>query len=148
MKEIKIRRIRYSPGCGHMLGEYNNASLEKDSDGKWTYVCRYREHRSAPTVVSTYAVPEEAVSQFAEFIRENRVISLEQRPKSNMFATDYSPWLWSIDYETTSFGKTKRKYCGIGGYKRCSRRDYDLLNTLRERFYALHGEKLSEKTDE
>ena len=148
MKEIKIRRIRYSPGCGHMLGEYNNASLEKDSDGKWTYVCRDREYHSAPTVVSAYAVQEEAVSQFAEFIQENRVISLEERLKSDMFATDYSPWSWYIDYETASFGKTKREYCNIGEYKMYSRRDYDLLNKLRENFYALRGEKLSEKTEE
>ena len=148
MKEIKIRKISYSPGYGDMLGGCHNVSLEKDSEGRWTYVCRDREDHSAPTVVSYYAVTEEAVARFTEFIRKNRVISLEKRLKSGMFATDYSPWSWKIDYEMTSFGKTGRKYCSIGEYKIYSRRDRDLLNKLREEFYALRGEKISEKTEE
>ena len=65
-----------------------------------------------------------------------------------MFATDYSPWNWSIDCETTSFGKTKREYCSFGEYKRYSGRDYDLLNELEKRFTALRGEKLSEASED
>ena len=68
MKEIKIRSISFSPGYGDMLGGYHSVSLEKNRDGKWTYVCNDREHYNAPTVVSTYAVSEEAVAQFEEFI--------------------------------------------------------------------------------
>ena len=122
MKEIKIQKIRYNPGYCDMVGGCHNVSLEKNSDGRWTYVCRDREDHSAPTVVSTYAVPEEAIAQFTEFIRKNKVISLEKRLKSKMFATDYSPWSWKIDYETTSFGRSRRKYCSIGEYKIYSRR--------------------------
>ena len=102
----------------------------------------------SPTVVSTYAVSEEAVARFAEFILKKSVISLEKRPKSDMFVTDYSPWSWSIDYETTQFGNTKRESCSIEQYKTYSRKDDELLDELKERFCALRGEKLSEKAEE
>lgn len=146
MKEIKIRSISFSPGYGDMLGGYHSVSLEKNRDGKWTYVCNDREHYNAPTVVSTYAVSEEAVAQFEEFILKKRVISLEKRPKSNLFATDYSQWSWSIDYDVTSFGKTRREYCNFDEYKKYTGHDYDILNELEERFEALRGEKISETT--
>ena len=76
------------------------------------------------------------------------ILSLENRPKSDMFANDYSPWSWSIDYETTSFGKAKRENCSIEEYRRYSSRDYDMLKELRKRFESLHGEKISETEEE
>ena len=75
---------------------------------------------------------------------KKKIISLENRRDSDIFATDYSPWSWYIDYETTSFGKTKTGYCSIKEYKEYSTRDFELLKELRERFSALKGEKLSE----
>ena len=148
MKNMKLRRVSYSPGDCDMLGEYHSVSLEKGGDGKWTFVCRDRSIHSEPTVVCAYEVSDEDVSRFEEFILKNKVVSLENRPKSDMFATDYSPWRWSLDYERTSFGKTERRYCGIDEYKRYSAGDYKLLNELSERLYALRGEKLSEKTED
>lgn len=148
MKEIKIHRISYSPGYGDMLGGYHESTLRKDKNGSWTYVCRDREDHRAPTVATVYGVADEAVERLEEFISEKKILSLEDRPKSDMFATDYSPWNWSIDCETTSFGKTKREYCSFGEYKRYSGRDYDLLNELEKRFTALRGEKLSEASED
>ena len=148
MKEIKIHRISYSPGYGDMLGGYHESTLRKDKGGNWTFVCSDRETHDRPTVTTTYAVSAEAVAQFEKFINDNKIVSLENRPKSDMFATDYSPWSWGIDYETTSFGKTKREYCSFGEYKRYSGRDYDLLNELEKRFTALRGEKTAETTEE
>jgi len=147
MKEIKIRRISYRPGYGDMLGGYHESTLKKDKEGGWTFACSDRETYDRPTVTTIYAVSDEAVERLEEFISEKRILSLEDRPKSDMFATDYSPWSWSFDYETTSFEKTKREYCSFGEYKRYSGRDYDILNELRERFEALRGEKISETTE-
>jgi len=144
MKDIKICRVSYSPGYGDMLGGYHDSSLRKEKNGVWTFVCSDRETHDRPTVTATYAVSAEAVAQFEKFINDNKIISLEGRPKSDMFASDYSPWGWSIDYETASFGKTKREYCSFGEYKRYSGKDYDLINELEERFASLRGEKISE----
>ena len=148
MKEIKIHRISYSPGYGDMLGGYHGSTLKQDKDGNWTFVCSDRNVHNEPTVTTTYAVSAENVAKFEEFIKINKILSLENRPKSDMFATDYSPWSWSIDYETTSFGKTKREYCSIEEYRRYSDRDHDILKELRKRFESLHGEKISETEEE
>ena len=148
MRHIELRSVIYSPGYCDMLGGYHRVSLEKDGDGNWAYVCSSSEERSEPTVVCTYAVTEDAVKRFAGFITEKRVASLEKRRKSDMFATDYSPWSWSINYDTVSFGKTKRNHCSIGEYKKYSDSDHKLLEELRERFFALRGEKLSERTED
>ena len=148
MKEVKIYRVSYSPGYGDMLGGYHESTLRKDKDGNWTLASVDRETHDRSTVTTTYAVSAEAVARFEKFINDNKVISLEGRPKSDMFATDYSPWGWSIDYETTSFGKTKRDYCSFGEYKRYSARDYELLNELEKRFTDLRGEKISEMSED
>ena len=144
MKEIRIRRISYSPGYGDMLGGYHVITLENDKDGNWIYACSDRETHNEPTITTTYAVSEEALAEFEEFIIKNDILSLENRPKSDIFATDYSPWSWSIDHLTTSFGKTKREYCSFGEYKEYSPSDRELLSKLKERFNALRGEKISE----
>ena len=148
MKEIKIHRISYSPGYGDMLGGYHESTLKQDKDGNWTLVCSDRNVYNEPTVTTTYAVSAEDVAKFEEFIKSNKILSLENRPESDMFATDYSPWSWSIDYETTSFGKTKREHCSIEEYRRYSGRDCDILKELCKRFESLRREKISETEEE
>ena len=148
MKEIKIISVSYCPGYGDMRGEYHEMSLRKDKEGNWNYISSDRAFYSEPTVITTYSASEEAVDQFEEFLAKKKVFSLENRPKSDMFMTDYRPWSWSITYETTSFGKTKREYFGLGEYKRYNGNDYSLINELSDRFTALRGEKLSEVKEE
>ncbi len=148
MKKIKIHSINYHPGYGDMSGEFHEASLKRDANGNLTYVSRDREDHRCPTVTAVYTVSPEAFERLSEFISEKKILSLEKRPKSDLFATDYSPWRWSFAYETTSFGKTKTGYCSIDEYKRYSGRDYGLLNELRERFTALRGEKISETAED
>ncbi len=147
VKGFRIERICYSPGYGDMRGGYHEVVLKKDDDGNWTYVTSDRETHDQPTVTATYAVSKEAVAELEAFIEEKKILSLESRSESDMFATDYSPWSWSIDYEKTSFGKTKQEYCRFGEYQRYSDRDYELLNELKERFTAVRGEKISEKKE-
>lgn len=147
MKEIKIRRIVYSPGYCDMLGACHGRTLEK-TDAGWVLVCRDREEHSLPTVVTTCEVSAESVLRFEEFLAKKKVLGLEKRPKSDDFITDYSPWSYGVDYYTKSFGKTVRRHCGISEYKKYSKRDIALLKELNERFAALQGRKLSEVTEE
>ena len=148
MKQIAIQGVRYSPGYGDMLGGYHGMTLGKDREGNWTFVSTDRETHDRPTVKTTYAVSAEAVARFEEFIITKKVLLLENRPKSDVFATDYSPWHWSFDYDKKSIGKLKREYCGFGEYQRYSKGDYPLLRELEERFLALRGEKISETVEE
>ncbi len=147
MKIIKVQRISYSPGYGDMLGGGHSVSLRKDNEGNWNYISRDQEDHTSPTVTTVYAVSGEAVKELSEFISKKKIISLENRRDSDLFATDYSPWSWNVDYETTSFGKTKIRYCALKEYKNYKSSDYELLKELRERFYALKGEKISETVE-
>ena len=148
MKEIKISRVSFSPGYGDMLGAYHGCELRKEKDGRWICVCRDREAHCEPTVVTVYCVSDEAVARFEEFIKENGIFALENRPESDLFMTDYSPWSWNIDYDTVFSGKTERRYFSLGEYRRYSGRDYELLRELERRFLALRGEKISETRED
>ena len=148
MKDFSLHRLSYSPGYGDMLGQYESSTLRKTPDGGWTLACTRREHHDLPKVTATYAVDQRAVAELAAYIVENGILSLEKRPQSNLFVTDYHPWGWYMDYDATTFGKRERKYWRIEEYQRYSSRDYKLLNELRRRFEALRGEKLSETTEE
>lgn len=144
-KNFKLTTVTYSPGYGDMLGAYHSNTLKKDNDN-WTFISSDREVHDAPTVTATYAVSAEAVEQFEEFIKD--VLVLENRPKSDMFATDYSPWNWNIDYETTvPFGKSRTEYCSFGEYKKYKKKDYELLKELEKRFMELRGDKIAEKEE-
>ena len=147
MKEIKLIKVNFHPGYGDMLGGYHESVLKKDNDGGWICVCSDRETHDDPTVTAVYAVSAEAVAEFEEFIKSENVLSLENRLESDLFANDYSPWSWRIDYDTTSFEKPKRDYCSLEEYRRYSGRDYELLRELKNRFTAMRGEKISETTE-
>lgn len=148
MKDFSLHRLSYSPGYGDMLGQYESSTLEKTPDGGWTLACTRRERHDLPKVTATYAVDHRAVAELMTFIADNNILSLENRPQSNLFVTDYHPWCWYMDYDATTFGKRERKYWRIEEHQRYSTRDYKLLNELRQRFEALRGEKLSETTEE
>ena len=148
MKDFSLHRLSYSPGYGDMLGQYESSTLQKTPDGGWILACTRRERHDLPKVTATYAVDHRAVAELAAYIVENGILSLEKRPQSNLFVTDYHPWGWYMDYDATIFGKRERKYWRIEEYQRYSTRDYKLLNELRQRFEALRGEKLSETTEE
>ena len=81
-----------------MLGQFHESTLKKDKNGSWVYVCSDRETHEGPVITSVYAVSDEAITQFEAFIAEKKILSLEDRPESDLFATDYSPWCWRIDY--------------------------------------------------
>lgn len=147
MKNVKLKRVRYSPGYCDMMGACHGMTLEKNDSG-WVFICRDREEHSMPTVVTVYEAGEEAVLLFEKFLNENKVLSLAKRPASSDFVTDYSPWSYEIDFQKTSFGKTVRKYCSVSEYRKYSKKDIRLLKELNARFTALRGGKISETVEE
>lgn len=126
-----------------MRGTRRFENLKKNEDGGWIIVSSNREYFDAPTVTTTYEVSEEAVAQFEDFLKKAKILSLAKRKDSKDFITDYSPWSFRIDLEDGSYGDSYT----ISQYKRYSRRDYRLLEKLREQFYDLRGRKISEVTE-
>ena len=148
MKAFKLRRVSYSPGYGDMLGATHEMTLKKEKDGSWVLVCTDRELHSDPKVITTYAVSTESVAELETFLQSKKVLSLANRPKSDLFMTDYHPWNWSFDYEEGTPEKVNPDFCCFDEYKRYTRGDYALLEELRDRFTALRGEILSEEEAE
>lgn len=147
MKKIVLQGCTYSPGYSDMRGAAHSMELEKEETG-WVMICRDREYYSAPTKVAVYRVSVEAVAEFEDFIVKKRILSLENRLKSKVFITDYSPWSFDIDYEKTALGKTDQEFCSIGQNRIYSPLDRRKLEELKERFLALRGEILSETVEE
>lgn len=148
MKKIRLLGMHYSPGYCDMSGGSHGTSLQKQENGEWVISSTNSEDHNSPTVTMTFSVLPEALAELENFINTKKILSLSKRPKSDMFITDYSPWSYSFDYETKSFGKVKRSYCSFGQYLNYSKRDLKLLDELSKRFSALYGEKLSETVEE
>lgn len=147
MNGFKLKRFSYSPGYSDMRGAAHRMSLRRDPTGRWVLECRDRIVHNEPTTVTTYEVSDAAVEEFESFILKNKVFTLCNRRKGDLFATDYSQWSFGIDYEKKSFGKTVFQWCNFDEYKEYSKRDQALIEELRERFLALRGQQLS-KTEE
>ena len=101
-----------------------------------------------PVTVTVYAVDPEAAARFEEYLAGSPFPSLAKRPESDLFATDYSPWSWGIDYERRSLCGIRREYCAFDEYKKYSRRDHDAIRELQERLTALRGNKIAETAEE
>lgn len=134
----------YRPGYSDMDGEYHCCELKQTEDGNWIIRDDDREENGAPDIVTTYAVSAEAVADFAAFLKEKKVLSLENRKDSDEFVTDYSSWSFSFVFITEQDGIKNRDGHNISQYKKYYDKDYLTINEIRERFKALYGEKLSE----
>ena len=142
MKYTALREIEYSPGYGDMRGKRHFERLSKNKAGEWIIISSVREYFDAPDVTTTYEVSAEAVAQFEDFLKKTKILSLANRKDSKMFITDYSPWSFRIVLENGPYGDDYH----ISQYKRYSKRDYRLLEKLREQFYSLRGREISEIT--
>jgi hypothetical protein len=134
----------YSPGYSDMDGEYHYSSLKKNENGEWIIESSNRNNLEEPTVVTTYAVSSDKVAAFEAFIKEKNIVSLKDRKDSDDFITDYSPWGYSIEFDNSSVGGSKREYYSISQYKQYSKSDEVLMDELDNRFDDLFGEVLSE----
>lgn len=143
MKDKALREIEFSPGYSDMRGAKHFERLSKNKNGEWTIITSVREYFDAPTVTTTYEVSAEAVAQFEYFLKKAKIISLSKRRDSKEFLTDYSPWSFYIVFEGEYYGDGYN----ISQYKKYSKKDYRLLDKLREEFYNLRGQKISEITE-
>ena len=139
---IELSEFDLSPGYCDMTGESHQNYL-RCKDGKWTIRSINREPGSRVDIVTTYAVDTAAVAEFETFIKENDICELADRKESGMFITDYSPWSCTIVFGQVGSRKTYR----FGEYLDYTEKDRELIKELRDRFNALKGKKISEKTE-
>jgi hypothetical protein len=140
----EFKEFSYSPGYGDMNGTSIHETLRKDENGEWIIERRAREDFESPMIVTTYSVTDEDVKDFADFIIDNNVCGLENRPDSDLFITDYSAWDYGIEFDNSSIGGEKWEKYSIWEYKEYSDEDLALLEELDRKFEALHYNKISE----
>lgn len=137
-----LSEFSYSPGYSDMRGARHGECLKKDG-GAWVIETADRDHFGAPTVVTKYAVADEAAAEFEDFLIKNKVGNLAGRPDSGEFACDYSPWEFRIVFENG-----KREYFRFDEFKKYSRKDSELIDGVKKRFRDLRGDVISEQTRE
>ena len=140
----EFKEFNYSPGYGDMNGTSIHETLRKDENGEWIIERRAREDFESPMIVTIYSVTDEDVKDFADFIIDNNVCGLENRPDSDLFITDYSAWDYGIEFDNSSIGGDKWVTYSIWEYKEYSDEDYALMEELDKKFEALHYNKISE----
>ncbi len=142
-----LRSFVYHPGYGDMDGGYHVNSLEKDERGEWMIISRNRDSFGEPDIVTVYAVSKEDVYSFETFLKEKKISSLVDRRDSDDFVTDYSPWYYSVTFDSPSEGESKRERYDIYEYKEYSDTDRKLIDELRTRFDGLKGRVISETVE-
>ena len=140
----EFKEFSYSPGYGDMNGTSIHETLRKNENGEWIIERRAREDFESPMIVTVYSVTDEDVKDFADFIIENNICGLEDRPDSDLFITDYSAWDYGIEFDNSSIGGDKWVTYSIWEYKEYSDEDYALMEELDKKFEALHYNKISE----
>ncbi len=149
MKDFKLLYFYYSPGYGDMTGAFHSVVFRKDRETGGTVVeTSDREWHSDPLTVCGYEVNAEALAELEAFISKKKIMRLEKRPKSNLFATDYSPWRINFDYSFTRFGKVVKKDASLAQYRFYTRSDRANIDELIGKFKLLRGEKLYERIKE
>ena len=143
-----LSSFRYSPGYCDMRGESHQCELKKNDDGAWVFISRDRDCHSDPFSVMTYSVSPEIASEFEEYIKKINFISLSKRLKSSDFVTDYSPWHFTVVFDCSEIGGSSYDDYGISQYRIYSPMDQKLLKEVKEKFYALKGELISETTED
>ena len=143
-----LSSFRYSPGYCDMRGESHQCELKKNDDGAWVFISRDRDCHSNPFSVMTYSVSPESASEFEEYIKKINFISLSKRLKSSDFVTDYSPWHFTVVFDCSEIGGSSYDDYGISQYRIYSPMDQKLLKEVKEKFYALKGELISETTED
>ena len=145
--DSELIEFNFHPGYGDMSGEYHNEYLHKNDAGEWTIECRDSRSFAEPTVVTEYAVSADAVKAFEGFIRNNDVASLADRPDSDLFVTDYSPWSYEIRFSDPAGKDPGGIRFSMEEYREYSDRDRELLIKLREQYDSLKGEIVSQTAE-
>ncbi|MCR4643690.1 MAG: hypothetical protein K5697_16895 [Lachnospiraceae bacterium] len=144
----ELRSFTYHPGYCDMSGANHNERLGKNKDGEWTIECRDRESFEEPFIVRVYSVSEEAVEEFTDFLYEKDIPSLQERPDSDLFVTDYSAWYYGIEFSDESGERAVWTSFSIKEYKEYSDADRKVIKELGERFENLKESLISETEEE
>jgi hypothetical protein len=142
----RLISFRYSPGYSDMRGAMHSEELTRNENGGWITVCRDRDSHAEQVVVTVYSVSDAAAEDFTSFLRKSGAASLADRRKDDLFATDYSPWEYEMEFDPPRSG-SGRRYIRICEYRKYSKRDYALIRELNSRFRAIRGEKISETVE-
>ena len=87
---------------------------------------------------------DEATARFETFIKERNLISLSKRLDSKEFVTDYSPWGYGVVFDCSGIGGSIFDDYRISQYKIYTKKDMELLNEVKEMFFSLRGDIISE----
>ena len=147
MNQRRLRECDYSPGYGDMRGEIHSEVLRKNNNGKWQIVRRDRESLNNPTIVTTFAVSEEALARFESMLEEKDILSLADREDSSFFISDYSPWSYRFFFEKEEGERPVLERYQFTQYKEYSDVDQRLLEDLKHSFEDLHGELISKEEE-
>lgn len=140
----ELNSFSYSPGYSDMRGAYHRDSLEKNDAGEWFFITRNRECHSDPVIVNTYSADQKKVSDFVSFVKDKNIISLTKRLESKEFACDYSPWSFIVVFDCSAVGGSSYDDYNISQFRIYTPKDRELLNELKEKFYNLKGDMISE----
>jgi len=146
--EGSLASFTYHPGYSDMNGGYHGERLIKNEEGTWVIECDDREELGEPEIITTYAVDQTAVTEFEEFLKQKKVLALENRKDSDDFVTDYSEWNISFRFVNENDGKKEYEDHRIYQYKKYSDSDYKIISEIKERFRALRGEVISTREEE
>ncbi|MBO7612751.1 MAG: hypothetical protein J6S81_02890 [Treponema sp.] len=141
--EGTLESFSYHPGYSDMDGAYHHEYLKKNEDGTWVIESNDRSEIGEPTIVTTYAVSSDAVAEFETFLKQKRVLTLENRKDSDEFVTDYSAWSISFTFSLEKDGKTEKESHRIEEYKKYYDADRKIIREILDHFKALRGELIS-----
>ena len=139
---ITLKTFRYSAGSNDMAGDKHVQELKKNDKGDWIIEVNERTCYEEPLIVTTYAVSEEDVLEFEGFLRQKKFASLAERPDSDYYILDESPWNYYAFFKdeegnTSSFS--------FDAYKEFTDEDYALMKGVDEKLEAMRGKQLSRK---
>lgn len=143
---IDLKEVYYHPGYGDMSGESHSRRLFKDQNGDWYIESHDCEGIGAPFITTIYEVSAEDILDFSLFLQAAEFDTMQNRPDSDLFITDYSAWSFSIDYKDVDAGKNVS--IRLEEYKEYSDADYKLIKEFFDRFKALEGDIISQEEEE
>ncbi len=138
--------VCYNPGYSDMDLVYHNEILEKNADGDWVKVIEDQRSYDEPATIVTYAVSDEDIERFVEFIKEKKVLKLVNRKEYDDDFMAYEPWEYIMEFDNPSIGNGSYKVYDIWQYKKYSDSDLELIKELGEQFDSLNGEIISDSS--
>ena len=142
-----LTELIYYPGYSDMLGGFREERITRDENGKYVYRVTSRERHDTPTQTTVYAFDEDGLEILEEIIERHDITSFATRRESDVFATDYSPWSYTLIFDDSALGGSSHETVSFGQYRRYRDEDYEAMDELLETARSLRGEVIAETTD-